>query len=342
MNKKGKEFVVSVADFAFYVDDVLACTGVTNLSSSISVSMQEQAINAGKGNQKVFSYKYGRELTVQLEAANWRLEYIAMQSGSKIESGIKDTYKLNECITLTDGQGVISEKPIGKVGVELPNGIFVEVDVTEDTKIDLTKYGLTNEVVKATYKYNDIVKRITIDAESTPFIGRLVLQADKYNSKKGKVGTVEIVVPSYALDGNFEISFTPDGVVSTQISGSALSVEGDSCESGDAVYAYVTEKNDDNDGKIDVAEIVLITSAKTVKAEGSVDLSVEGIIGSMYKPVELDTDDVTFAIKAEDNAKGKITGNKFTANAEQTGSVTITATYGSLIDEASIEIQAGE
>lgn len=53
MNTKGKEFVVSVADFAFYINDVLACTGTTNLSSSISVSMQEQAVNAGKGNQKV-------------------------------------------------------------------------------------------------------------------------------------------------------------------------------------------------------------------------------------------------------------------------------------------------
>lgn len=73
MNTKGKEFVVSVADFAFYINGVLACTGVTNLSSSISVSMQEQAVNAGKGNKKVFSYKYGRELTAELEAADWNL-----------------------------------------------------------------------------------------------------------------------------------------------------------------------------------------------------------------------------------------------------------------------------
>ena len=84
MNTKGKEFVVSVADFAFYINGVLACTGVTNLSSSISVSMQEQAVNAGKGNKKVFSYKYGRELTAELEAADWKLEYIALQAGSQI------------------------------------------------------------------------------------------------------------------------------------------------------------------------------------------------------------------------------------------------------------------
>lgn len=100
MNTKGKEFVVSVADFAFYINGVLACTGVTNLSSSISVSMQEQAVNAGKGNKKVFSYKYGRELTAELEAADWKLEYIALQAGSQISKGLKDSYSLNECVTL--------------------------------------------------------------------------------------------------------------------------------------------------------------------------------------------------------------------------------------------------
>ena len=338
MNKKGKEFVVSVADFAFYVDDVLACTGVTNLSSSISVSMQEQAINAGKGNQKVFSYKYGRELTVELEAANWRLEYIAMQTGSQIENGIKDFYKLNECITLVEGKGLISETPIGKVGVELPNGTFVEVEA-KGNEIDLSMYELKTEVVKATYQYKAMVKRITIDAESTPFIGKLVLQADKHNSRKGKVGTVEIVVPSYALDGNFDISFTPDGVVSTQISGSALAVDGDTCESGNAVYAYITEKDEDASDKIDVAEIALTASAKSVKSGDTVTLTVEGIIGSMYKPVEIDPEQVKFAVDTD--GKGSVKGGVFTAG-QTAGDAKVTATYGQLTDDITITVTAGE
>lgn len=339
MNTKGKEFVVSVADFAFYIDDVLACTGTTNLSSSISVSMQEQAINAGKGNQKVFSYKYGRELTVELEAADWRLEYIAMQTGSQIEKGIEDFYKLNECITLTDGIGTLGETPIGKVGVELPNRTFVEVTPTDST-IDLTKYGLeTGEVVvRATYQYKIMSKRIAIDAESTPYIGKLVLQADKHNSKKGKIGTVEIVVPSYSLDGNFDISFTPDGVVSTKISGGALAVDGDTCADGNAVYAYVTEIDTTDTAVSDAyAEIVLVSPSKSVEVGGTVQLSVEGIIGAMYKPAELDAADVTFASTGTGGSVGANTG-LFTATEE--GSVTVTATYGDLTDEVTITVVA--
>lgn len=340
MNAKGKEFVVSVADFAFYINDVLACTGSTNLSSSISVSMQEQAVNAGKGNKKVFSYKYGRELTAELEAADWKLEYIALQTGSQISQGIKDFYSLNECVTLVNGSGTLDHAPItgGKVGVELPNGTFVEV-AADGSTIDLTAFGVTNEKVRVTYQYNTASKRISIDAETTPFVGKLVLQADKHNSKKGKVGTVEIVIPSYSLDGNFDISFTPDGVVSTKLSGTALAVEGDTCEDGSSVYAYITE-TDDAIADVAISEVALSAPSTTLKVGGSMNLSVVGIMGAMYKPIEIEPDECTFAV-AEDTGS---TGVKVGANtgvvdgATASGTATIKVTYKGLEDEIEITV----
>lgn len=339
MNTKGKEFVVSVADFAFYINDVLACTGTTNLSSSISVSMQEQAVNAGKGNQKVFSYKYGRELTAELEAADWKLEYIALQSGSQISKGIKDFYSLNECVTLVDGIGTIDYTPIqgAKIGVELPNGTFQEVEA-DGTTIDLTAFGLTNEKVRVTYQYNAMSKRITIDAESTPYVGKLILQADKHNSRKGKVGTVEIVIPAYSLDGNFDISFTPDGVVSTKLSGTALAVEGDTCSDGGAVYAYITEKDND-DAEIGVSDIVIVAPATSIKTGATMDLSVEGIISSLYAPIQLDVSKVTFSVtpgEATGTSVGANTG-KVTAGSTP-GTATIKAVFGDFEDEIEITV----
>ena len=339
MNTKGKEFVVSVADFAFYINGTLACTGTTNLSSSISVSMQEQAVNAGKGNQKVFSYKYGRELTAELEAADWKLEYIALQSGSQISKGIKDFYSLNECVTLVDGIGTIDYAPIpgAKIGVELPNGTFQEVEA-EGTTIDLTAFGLTNEKVRVTYQYNVMSKRITIDAESTPYVGKLILQADKHNSRKGKVGTVEIVIPAYSLDGNFDISFTPDGVVSTKLSGTALAVEGDTCSDGGAVYAYITERDND-DAEASVSDIVIVAPAASIKTGATMDLSVEGIISSLYAPIQLDVSKVTFSVTpgtATGTSVGANTG-KVTAGSAP-GTATIKAVYGGFEDEIEITV----
>lgn len=337
MNTRGKEFVVSVADFAFYLDDVLACTGVTNLSSTVSTTMQEQAVNAGKGNQKVFSYKYGRELTAELEAADWKLEYIAMQTGTQISNGLKDVYSLNECVTLASGKGTLDFTPVGKVGIELPNGSFVEVEAST-TEIDLTPFGLTTEKVKCTYMYNTTVKTLTIDSETTPCVGKLVLHADKHNSKKGKVGTVEIVIPSYSLDGNFDISFTPDGVVSTTMSGTSLAVEGETCEDGSAVYAYISEIND-TIADMEVSEIAISAPATSVAAGGTVQLSVVGILGALYKPVEIDESACTFTVDAG-TATGTTVGQStgLVTAGSTAGTATVTATYGDLEDTIEITV----
>ena len=49
MAKNSKDFLVSVADVAFYVDGALAFTGTTALNTSISVSMEDQEVTSGRG-----------------------------------------------------------------------------------------------------------------------------------------------------------------------------------------------------------------------------------------------------------------------------------------------------
>jgi hypothetical protein len=337
MNSKGKEFVVSVADFAFFVNGVLACTGTTNLSSSISVSMEEQAVNAGKGNQKVFSYKYGRELTSELEAADWKLQYIALQTGSQISRAARNFFSIHECVTLTAGVGTLAHTPTSaKVGVELPNGQYVDVTPSGST-IDLSTLGVTTEKVYATYQYNATTDRITIDADTAPCIGELVLQADKHNSKKGKIGTVEIRIPSYALNGNFDISFTPDGVTSTTMNGTALAVEGDTCADGSAVYAYITEKNDEGVDTPVVSDIAIVTPATTLAQSATLTLKVEGIIGNMYAPIELDNSDITFSVASGTSCTVGASTGVVTAGTTA-GATVIHAAYGDFEDAVTITV----
>ena len=210
MSKNAKNFLVGIADFALYYNGQLACTGTTNLNSSIEVSMQEQNVNAGKGNKLVYSYKYGRELSVTLEAANWDLRYLAANVGNDINVDLNDYYKIGECVTITNGVGVLPVTPIGNVAVEIGDA-FVEI-VPTGTTIDLTANGITNGTVNVTYKYQEMAKSVVIDADTAPKVYSLVLDAEKHNNKLGKVGSVQIEVPSYQPSGNFSINFTPDGV----------------------------------------------------------------------------------------------------------------------------------
>ena len=336
MANNAKNFLVSTADFAYYVDKVLACTGTTNLNASLDVSMQEQNVNAGKGNKLVYSYKYGRELSATLEAADWKLEFLACQVGSKITEGLTDVYKMGECVVLTSGIGVLSTTPIGDVAVELTDGTIVTVTPASNS-IDLTAYGLTNESVKATYKYNTVAKVVTIDAESTPFVGELVLDADRHNNKLGKVGSVQIIIPSYQLSGNFSISFTPDGVTSTSMEGKALAVEGDTCADG-SVYAYVKEFDD-------TAKAITVTDIAATPATINLDhsdtsttatISVIGLKGALYAPIELDNADCTFV---SDHTEFATVGeHNGVVKAVAAGTAKITVTYDGKTDEVDVVV----
>ena len=259
-----------------------------------------------------------------------------MASGSKITEGIKDVYKLRECVTLTEGIGVLSTTPIGNVAVELSNGTIVTVEPT-GTTIDMTKFGLTDDKdsVKATYKYSRNAKRITIDAESTPFVGRLVLDADKHNSKRGKVGSVQIEIPSYQLNGNFTIEFTPDGVTSTSLEGKALAVEGDTCADG-SVYAYITEF-DETENAIAVTEIA--ATPDTIKIDTSnttATISVIGLKGGLYSPIELDNTDCTFVSDTPATATVDSDG---VVTAVASGTATITISYNGVSDEINVIVE---
>lgn len=332
MANNAKNFLVSTADFALYYNDILACTGTTNLNTSIEVSMQEQNVNAGKGNKLVYSFKYGRELNATLEAADWKLEYIAANVGSQITEGLTDAYKMGECVQLTEGIGVLGATPIGDVAIELANGTIVTV-TPDATSVDLTAYGLTNESVKATYQYNRIAKSITIDADTAPYVFKLVLDADKHNNKLGKVGSVQIVVPSYQPSGNFNINFTPDGVTSTNIDGKALAVEGDKCSDGSAVYAYIKEF-DDTTSVMEVSDIVATPATINLTVDGTETISVVGLKGALYSNIQLENADCEFV---SDDASVTVDGDGVVKGVSA-GGAKITVTYNGKTDEVDVVV----
>ena len=335
-NSKAKNFLVSTADFALFFNEMLACTGTVNLNTSIEVTMQEQNINAGKGNKLVYSYKYGREMNITLEAANWDLRYLAVNLGNNIGIKLDDAYDIYKCITINDGIGILPKTPIGNVDVEISADNAINVVPTGNT-IDLKPYGVESGTVNVTYKFKELSQTIVIDAETSPKVYKLVLTADKHNNKLGKVGTVEIEIPSFQPSGNFNIEFTPDGVSSTSIEGKALAVEGDICDSGNAVYAYVRERSDE-EYKIVVSEIAgtpgsieLDSSDKTK----SITISVIGMKGAMYSNIELENSDCNFVSEDTNIVTVDEAGIVIPVSA---GTTKIIISYGGISDEIDVNV----
>lgn len=285
MAKNSKNFLVSTADVAFFHNGMLAFTGTTALNTSLSVSMEDQEITGGKGNKTLYKYKYGRKLAPSIEMAEWRLEYIAANVGSTIFEGLKEAFKIAECVTLVKGVGVLDKEPVGKVFVEKNDGSTVEVEPVGST----ITVGNSDETVRATYQYSTTVKRVTIDADSTPLVGELVLSADKHNNLKGKVGEVQIDVPSFQLNGTFDISLESGGNATTKLEGDALAVQGATCADGD-VYAYISEI-DSEESSISVSDLAATPSVIEIASNEEKKISVIGIKGGLYSNVGIDVAD---------------------------------------------------
>lgn len=303
--ERSKDFLVSTADVAFFVNDMLAFTGTTSLNTSISVSMEDQEITGGKGNKTLYKYKYGRKLAPSIEMAEWNLSYLSANVGSTVFEGMKDVFVVAECVTLTKGVGTLKKTPIGKVFIEKPDGSTAEITPVGST----ITVGDSDGTILATYQYSTNVKRITIDAESTPFVGRLVMSADKHNNKKGKVGEVQIEVPSFQLNGTFDISLEASGTTTTKLEGDALAVDGTTCSDG-SVYAYITEIPS-VESTVTVNEIAVTPAVINLAVDETKSLNVIGIKGGLYSNVGIDIADCIITSENSETATvadGIVTG----------------------------------
>lgn len=322
MAKKSKDFLVSTADVAFLVNGTLAFTGTTSLNTSISVSMEDQEVTGGKGNKTLYKYKYGRKLAPSIEMAEWNLAYIAANVGSTIFEGLKDVFAVAENVTLVKGTGTLKKTPVGKVFVEKADGSAMEVTPAGST----ITVGDADDNVTVTYQYSTNVKRVTIDAESTPLVGELILTADKHNNLKGKIGEVQIDVPSFQLSGTFDITLEASGTTTTKLDGDALAVDGETA-SGGSVYAYITEIPS-AEASVAVSDIAAAPAIMNLSAGESKQISVIGIKGGLYSNVGIDAEDCTFT--SEDTAVASVAGGTVTAVAA--GNTLINVAYGDIKD----------
>ena len=328
VNERSKDFLVSTADVAFLVNGQLAFTGTTSLNTSISVSMEDQEITGGKGNKTLYKYKYGRKLAPSIEMAEWNLAYIAANVGSTVFEGLKDVFAVAECVTLTNGVGTLNKVPTGKVFVEKADGTNVEVEPVGST----ITVGDLNGKVLATYQYNTTVKRVTIDAESTPLVGELIMTADKHNNRKGKVGEVQIDVPSFQLSGTFDISLEASGSTTTKLDGDALAVEGASCADG-SVYAYITEIPSVA-SSVAVNDLAVTPAVIEIAVNEEKKLNIIGIKGGLYSNVSIDTKDCV--ISSEDPSKATVKDGVVKGIAE--GTTYINVSYGDAKDVVKVTV----
>lgn len=275
-----KQFVVSVAD-ALLIDDntdQVVVESKTLLSSAMTQSVQNTEIRGGYGNKLLYDWSYQKDLQFTLEDAAWREEYIALNNGVGILSGLSQFYKNNEPVVLAGGTGSVAETPIGNVYVKKPDGKFVTI--TPSGK-NITVPGLTNETVFVTYRYETNINKIVISADNYPTSYRLVLKT-QIVAQTGKIADVEIVVPRFKISGNMEINFGAAEAATSSMDGRALAWTDP--DTGEDVYAYVNIKPTTT-SSITFVGIAVSPSDITLSSGESEQLTVYGIQGGLLNNI---------------------------------------------------------
>ncbi len=329
-----KEFIIGVADaFAFYNGQLLF-SGVTNLTTSLEVSMEANDIRAGRGNKLVYSHKNSRTLNATIEAADFNLEFFALQTGNFITEAFRDVYETNVCVDIVEGIGTLETPPVEGTDVYciLPNGNKVVIKAKGNT-IDLKDKNVTSGVVRATYLKNVSTRRITIDTETQPLIVELILKADKYDNDIGKVGSLQITIPRYQADGNFNFELSNDGTASSNLSGTALAVLNDKCSDGNEILGYVDEF-DTKQEALAVNSIAALPSDLNLKKDDTVEIEVYGIKGAPYANILIDNSLCEFTSSEQDY----VTAEGGVIKAVTAGTSLITVEYNGIKDYIQVTV----
>ncbi|QJI52495.1 hypothetical protein [Psychrobacillus phage Perkons] len=327
-----KQFLVSVADAYLYDDvtDTLVLKAKALLNSSIQQAIQSQSIKAGKGAQLVFEYSYGKEITFNIEDAEFNEAYICLQNNTAISNELSD-FQMDEVVLFNaSGVATLTETPLKTVYIENENGTHTSVLASGKTVTSLVH---ANKEISVVYMHKAQTDNIVISASSFPRAYRLVLNADIFTNA-GKKSELQIVAPQFKPDGAMDLSLSSEGVSSSKMNGKTLS-------DAKGNYAYFNFKNVAS-SEVQVSE--LATSPSEVQLEASVvgdneQLTVIGIRGGVYANVMMDNSKLTFTSDDLTVAKVSATGLIEKGTSATVGKSTlIRITDGTYTDIVEVEI----
>ena len=340
------KFLVTVAD-AIGLDPTTGEAlfyGKANLTSAFEVTMSNTDVRGGKNNPLLFKYMQSRDLNVNIEQAIFGKTFLGLQVGSNVlNASINAVY--TECITLSGGNGTVTETPIGNLQVVKADGTIITVTPTGK---NFTVPSGASTMVNVIYRYAVVADRISVSTTTPPSVITLILLAEVRNTAGVLTDILQIEVPRLQLDGAYSLSLTAEGVSTEALKGSALGTSGVTCATGD-IYAYVSWLPQ-TATSVPVAFIAGTPATLTVDVDDAPttrQLTVYGIRGGISSNINITTA-CTYAMKVGsdvDITVGAGTGLVSiagTATALDVGTVVITYNDGTTTfkDEVNVNITA--
>lgn len=233
----------------------------TLTESTISVSSTMEDVRAGQGAKLFGRFNHDAGMTVSLTDAMFKLEYIALQVGSNINStGASHmfTEKLKPAeggvFTLSNALAAMGKScGLNKAGVWVrPVGCdandeytFAEATVGS-TSVTVEGVDITKDYCVTYFKDEEGAREVLINANFVPaemilFLTAKLFAGDASAPETGKpVGEITVKIPRFQLDGTFDLSMAMSSAATMALNGTVLAVDSNGCES-DGAYAEIVE-----------------------------------------------------------------------------------------------------
>ena len=284
-------FLVSVARAVLRDPTTLAGIGygTANIDSALNITTQETEVRGGINNPLLFKYIHDRKVDVKITDATFSPTILSLNAGTSVLNGSVTAVK-TDCLTLSaSGSATLNSTPTStNVEVFLPNGTIQTVTPTGS---NITVSGGANQTVTAIYDYTSaLTDQVTIETTKRPSVVDLTLIAEVRDSSNVIQYYLQIHVPKFQINGNYNLALAANGVSTQALEGSSLAVTSSDCTTGD-YYAKVTWIPNSSEA-IPVTSIALYPAMTFSVAAGlpaSKQLTLYGLRGGLNGNVILTT-----------------------------------------------------
>lgn len=203
--------------------EVFATT--TLQDAGIEVSVSENEIRGGKGNQLLGLLKVSRDININLTDMEFRYEWLAAQLGTPVVTGAGVAYAVPKWYKLDATKAITLPKapaPADSLAIYDNKGKRIaKTDYTvAGNKVTFSAAGMAagNEVDVRTYKYATVPETQTIDFNAKKFAKGVtaILDTVEIDGDERITHTLQYQFPSAVPEGNFSISTASERNAATQ------------------------------------------------------------------------------------------------------------------------------